>query len=770
MSNALRLIAFASLLGLAGCPATARPPVTGDDAAVAGADLASPPDLRTPADLASPCGPCSAPTPVCDVKTKRCVVCATDSDCPAAAICVTNQCVPGCSANHAECGDAGSCDVDMGRCHGCLADADCKDPNAPFCDVASGRCGACSPQTDRCPVGQYCAPKGNGFACATGCKDDGECLGMGQSFRCCAHACVDTKQDKANCGGCGTACGNGGACCGGACATVDNDVKNCGACGTVCPSNNTMPTCVAGKCGSNGCLPGFGDCDQNAQNGCETSLQSDARNCGACGMNCGFANAAAGCLGGKCAILSCNQGFRNCNGLDNDGCEIDARSDPNNCGTCGQSCNRVPHAAAGCSMSMCAVGMCDPGWGNCDNNGNNGCESDLSMDPANCGACGNACTGPANVILTCVNKVCGTGGCKPGYADCDNNMGNGCEADLRVDAKNCGVCGKVCPIGANATGACAGMACTFACNAGFGDCDGNQNNGCETNVTNDVKNCGACNNVCPQGQLCSAGKCTATGGWVYMTSSNGTAGFYGYDVNANKWSILPNPPAVTYSQITTDHSVVYLLGRDNVVYKYTPGNMTWAQAQTGPGNQSSSPIGFFKWTQNGFYYAKDGSTTFYRSANGGAWTSQNLANAPSCAGTYDPASGLLYIRIYGNLGMMIYDTNQNTVTKTFANGSSCGENSRTGSYYNGYFYERDWGAVLQKMDVTSGVLSSTGVTPIEQHTASDVNLLNGDIYIGPYTPSGTAFQLYKASNNTLSTLAQAPVAVTNHSTIVYVRP
>lgn len=44
----------------------------------------------------------------------------------------------------------------------------------------------------------------------------------------------------------------------------------------------------------------------------------------------------------------------------------------------------------------------------------------------------------------------GTGGpmCKPGTADCNGSLLDGCEAKLRTDPKNCGACKKACELGA----------------------------------------------------------------------------------------------------------------------------------------------------------------------------------------------------------------------------------------------------------------------------------------------------------------------------------
>ena len=424
------LLFLASFLAAAaGCGPPMRAPF--EDASIPPeADLArgAPPDLARPADLATVCGPCAQPTPVCDAANRKCVACLYDADCPDQFICTNKACVPGCSAGHNNCGDAGSCDVDMKLCHGCLADKDCRDQNAPFCDVVSGRCGACNPQNDRCPVGSYCGMANGMPACVSGCKNDGECQfadgGVGSSA-CCAHNCVDTRTSAANCGACGNDC-KGGACCGATCIDTATDVRNCGACGKVCPSMNNVPTCVNGACGSAGCKMGYADCNMNPNDGCEIATGSDNSNCGACGTVCNLPNAQNICIGGVCQIGGCAMGFRNCNGLPNDGCETNTGTDPKNCGQCGQNCSQLPNATAGCMNGGCVVGSCSPGFGNCNKIDNDGCEAPLSADPLNCGSCGKVCPSPPNVVITCTNQVCGMNGCTPGFSDCN-------QFDLSVD-------------------------------------------------------------------------------------------------------------------------------------------------------------------------------------------------------------------------------------------------------------------------------------------------------------------------------------------------
>lgn len=54
----------------------------------------------------------------------------------------------------------------------------------------------------------------------------------------------------------------------------------------------------------------------------------------------------------------------------------DVMSDPNNCGKCGVSCV-IPTSAAACSAGVCTIGTCKPGLADCDGDVNNGCETPL---------------------------------------------------------------------------------------------------------------------------------------------------------------------------------------------------------------------------------------------------------------------------------------------------------------------------------------------------------------------------------------------------------
>ena len=54
-------------------------------------------------------------------------------------------------------------------------------------------------------------------------------------------------------------------------------------------------------------------------------------------------------------------------------------------------------------------------------------------------------------------------GCPTGYADCDNDMQNGCEQDIYNDVANCGSCGNVCSV-PYGVGSCVEGQCVYDCN------------------------------------------------------------------------------------------------------------------------------------------------------------------------------------------------------------------------------------------------------------------------------------------------------------------
>lgn len=272
------------------------------------------------------------------------------------------------------------------------------------------------------------------------------------------------------------------------------------------------------------------DCDGFIDDGFD--LQTDEANCGTCGVPCSIAGAQSQCVSGACAFVACYPGYADVNNDATDGCEY------------------------ACFVSNAGVEACDGLDNDCD--GLIDEETQLDVDPLNCGQCGRACEFLGVANATCEAGVCGflPGACAPSYYDSNGQQADGCEYqcvmtnggieacdaidndcdgqidesfDLVTDPLNCGVCGRVCAV-PGATASCALGTCTFDattdCLAGFVDvnglsidgceyactasgpeiCDGIDND-CDAFVDNDVAMAGAPCSVLPT----PAGECAADG-------------------------------------------------------------------------------------------------------------------------------------------------------------------------------------------------------------------------------------------------------------------
>jgi len=177
-----------------------------------------------------------------------------------------------------------------------------------------------------------------------------------------------------------------------------------------------------------------------------------------------------------------------------------------------------------------------------DGNPNNGCEAEIrtfsytgsgNNTVFNCGQCGKHCEAPFNRCERRGNDffcVCTEGKtectyddsktcqelsllnmtdcevCKDGWANDDGDWSNGCETNLSASASSCWKAGDTtdCLEAVNnAAGIrCVSGQCDFAvCDAGYGNCDDNAANGCETRL-NSADHCGHCSIACKNDQAC----------------------------------------------------------------------------------------------------------------------------------------------------------------------------------------------------------------------------------------------------------------------------
>ena len=146
------------------------------------------------------------------------------------------------------------------------------------------------------------------------------------------------------------------------------------------------------------------------------------------------------CAAGTCGY-ACTGDFLDCNGKSIDGCEISVKSDPAHCGGCTNNCGSVLNGTPICVDSLCRA-SCDSGWGSCENNPAQ-CETSTDSDPYHCGDCTTMCTGGINAAPHCEGGHC-TFHCSPGFSDCNQSTDDGCEINTDSDPAHCGACGIDC--------------------------------------------------------------------------------------------------------------------------------------------------------------------------------------------------------------------------------------------------------------------------------------------------------------------------------------
>ena len=212
-------------------------------------------------------------------------------------------------------------------------------------------------------------------------------------------------------------------------------------------------------------------------------------------------------------------------------------------------------------------------------------------------------SGGTSCIPDCTGKVCGNDGCG-GVCPPDNcPIGQTCSGGICVDEQTCTdtclslgyecgtptICGLSTDCGTcsltNAVSSCnPSYQCVISsCNSGYGNCDSNTANGCET-ILGTMTNCASCGNACTGGQTCTNYTCTnpaeycgdgtcngaetcstcpgdcgtCPSGNVYYVSTSGSDGNNGTDTG-HPWRTLQ----YAESHATTAGSIIALKRGDN---------------------------------------------------------------------------------------------------------------------------------------------------------------------------------------------------------------
>jgi len=198
--------------------------------------------------------------------------------------------------------------------------------------------------------------------------------------------------------------------CDGECVGLGDPAYGCNAstCDPCSLPHVTEHACDAVGCAISACEEMWGDCDDEADSGCEQSLNV-LNHCGGCDVACVAPDeGSASCATGTC-LVSCDPSYTLCGAT----CER-VGNDVEHCEGCGLACPSVPNATVSCVASECNF-SCLGGYANC----NDSCVS-LATDAKNCGWCGHDCG---------ANNACSNGFCAPQVL----HTSTGVLTDLAVD-------------------------------------------------------------------------------------------------------------------------------------------------------------------------------------------------------------------------------------------------------------------------------------------------------------------------------------------------
>jgi len=319
----------------------------------------------------------------------------------------------------------------------------------------------------------------------------------------CADVCVDVLANSQHCGDCDQPCAPGEACSDGACTNQ----PFCGD-GVVQPELGEECDDGVNSGLDGGCLPGcvLGSvCGDGIRGGIETCDDGNVASGDGCSASC-YREAGWVCPtpGQPCVEVTseCPVPMLRCAGV----C-VNVLVDAENCGTCGVACDDGEICDAGVCFidptcadvscpdgEICRDGACvnEPYCGDGVVQPELGEECDLGPDNGQTGECDANCQLPS----TCGDAMLS------GYEQCDDAntvAGDGCSEDCTVEP------GYYCPA--------PGEPCVQVpenCPAGMALCGSE----CVDLISN-PEHCGACGNLCGEGQLCEAGVCLCAGGMVF---------------------------------------------------------------------------------------------------------------------------------------------------------------------------------------------------------------------------------------------------------------
>jgi len=347
-------------------------------------------------------------------------------------------------------------------------------------------------------------------------------------------------------------CSGGLTNCSGDCVDTGADPENCGECGIICTFDNATPLCDAGNCAMGDCDLGWGDCNLDPADGCETNVMGDRENCGSCGNAC---PQDLGCLNGNCSITCHDDDL---DGFDDDSCggadcdDSDPDSYPGATETCDGADNdcdgvvdQLPDASISCDDgNECTADVCQRGRGcvnidlqegSCDDG------DDCTMnDTCRAGACFGTPfdgDGDGHQSLACGGDDCDDGNAAvyPGAFEgaglpqsCTDGLDNDCDGLTDMEDGLCNPCtsdaycddNDLC----NGTETCIAGACRVGTPVDCDDTNECTNDSCDpaTGVCGHVDNTASCEDgdLCTVGDACSGGACQPGGSSLDCNDAN----------------------------------------------------------------------------------------------------------------------------------------------------------------------------------------------------------------------------------------------------------
>jgi hypothetical protein len=245
--------------------------------------------------------------------------------------------------------------------------------------------------------------------------------------------------------------------------------------------------------------------------------------------------------------------------------------------------------------------------------------------------------------------------------------------------------------------------------------------------------------------------------FVYVTVASLDA-MWRYAAETDTWETLDGPGAFYWGGAVFDGTYLYVVADEGALYRYDSSIEMWSYEGDVPGTAAS--ISRLVRADNGLYYIHYGGQAGppdVRVYRGGVWSTIPLPHESPPSAGWDPVSHELYVRVHGELTLMVIDTLTDQVVGELPNPTAVYDTSRDGAFLDGGIYALPGGGPLTRIDTQTGVTTDTGVTPTSVAPSTAPDLYKRHIYLTGFGNQVDLLERYDADAGTLTTLAPMPV-------------